>query len=179
MSGLQIGWRESAFIPYQPETLAPPGPALVLAPHPDDEVFGCGGAIMKHLQAGYEVSVVIATDSSYGWFEAGEEGQSVRRQESRAAGKVLGYGEPTFWGFGDRELVYDERLITFVLNALAESKAGILYAPSWWEIHPDHYVLALAAVEALAALPTFDSVDDVRGRCTSASELFTGYHGVG
>ena len=153
MSGLQIGWRESAFIPYQPETLAPPGPALVLAPHPDDEVFGCGGAIMKHLRAGYEVSVVIATDSSYGWFEAGEEGQSVRRQESRAAGKVLGYGEPTFWGFGDRELVYDERLITFVLNALAESKAGILYAPSWWEIHPDHYVLALAAVEALRRCP--------------------------
>ncbi len=153
MSEPRIGWCESAFIPYRPETLAPPGPALVLAPHPDDEVFGCGGAIMKHLQSGYAVRVVIATDSSYGCFEAGEEGQSVRRRESGTAGKVLGYGEPTFWGFGDRQLVYDERLITSVLEALAESKAEILYAPSWWEIHPDHYVLAMAAVEALRRCP--------------------------
>lgn len=109
---------------------------------------------MKHLQAGYDVRVVIATDSSYGCFEAGEEGQSVRRRESGTAGKILGYGEPTFWGFGDRE--------NAVLTMKGSSRPFWMpwrnprrkfSMPHWWEIHPDHYVLALAAVEALWRRP--------------------------
>ncbi len=34
---------------------------LVVAPHPDDEVFGCGGTIAKCSQAGHEVHVLIVT----------------------------------------------------------------------------------------------------------------------
>lgn len=142
-------WVESAFIPYQSHVHPPRGTALILAPHPDDEVFGCAGAILRHLEAGDTVHVVIATDSSYGWFGAGEEGPSVRRRESRAAGRFLGYGEPIFWGYDDRKLGYDERLINSVLDVLAATQAEVLYAPSWWEIHPDHYVMSLAAMEAL------------------------------
>ncbi len=142
-------WVESAFIPYQSHVHPPRGTALILAPHPDDEVFGCAGAILRHLEAGDTVHVVIATDSSYGWFGVGEEGPSVRRQESRAAGRFLGYGEPIFWGYDDRKLVYDERLINSVLDVIAATQADVLYAPSWWEIHPDHYVMSLAAMEAL------------------------------
>jgi LmbE family N-acetylglucosaminyl deacetylase len=153
MSREPLSWRESAFIPYDPQRHCPPGSALFLAPHPDDEVFGCGGAIMKHLAVGDEVKVIIVTDSSYGSFLPGEVGQSVRRRESQAAASVLGYGEPIYWGRGDRELVYDESLILSVVDALSETKAEILYAPSWWEVHPDHYVLALAAVEALRRCP--------------------------
>ena len=32
---------------------------LVLAPHMDDEVIGCGGSILKHIYAGNDVSVLF------------------------------------------------------------------------------------------------------------------------
>ncbi|MFZ1537152.1 MAG: PIG-L family deacetylase, partial [Chromatiaceae bacterium] len=146
-------WVESAFIPYQAVTTSPPGPALVLAPHADDEVLGCAGAIISHLVAGDAVNVVIATDSDYGQFPAGTDGRAERRREAQAAAASLGYGQPIFWGLSDRGLVYDEELIGRVLAVLEASAAAILYAPSWWEIHPDHCVLALAAAEAVRRCP--------------------------
>jgi len=144
---------ESDFIPYQAVVTCPPGPALVLAPHPDDEVFGCGGAILAHLAAGDQVSIVILTDSDYGHFAAGIDGRAERRREAIAAGAVLGYGEPAFWGLADRQVTYDEGLIDRVLAELATTAAACLYAPSWWEIHPDHSALALVAAEAVRRCP--------------------------
>ena len=146
-------WREEEFIPYSAEVRCPPGPALVLAPHPDDEVLGCGGAILSHLAAGDTVQVIIATDSDFGTFLPGSDGIAVRRHEAEAAAKVLGYGLPSFWGMPDRGLVYEETLIARVLEAVNQSGARIVYAPSWWEIHPDHCVLAMATVEALRRCP--------------------------
>jgi len=34
---------------------------LVIGPHPDDEVFGCGGTIAKYAAAGHEAHVLIVT----------------------------------------------------------------------------------------------------------------------
>ena len=34
---------------------------LVVAPHPDDEVLGCGGTIAKHVANGDEVYVCVVT----------------------------------------------------------------------------------------------------------------------
>lgn len=39
-----------------------PGRIVVVAPHPDDEVFGCGGLIARHRSVGSEVTVVYLTD---------------------------------------------------------------------------------------------------------------------
>lgn len=149
----QPPWREPEFIPYEAVTRCPPGPVLVLAPHPDDEVFGCGGAILRHLAAGDSIKVIIATDSDFGSFVTGAEGIAERRREAEAAARVLGYGSPSFWGLPDRGLVYDETLIGRVREAVEQSGAAIVYAPSWWEIHPDHCVLAMATVEALRRCP--------------------------
>jgi LmbE family N-acetylglucosaminyl deacetylase len=40
------------------------GPTLVVAPHPDDEVLGCGGAIALLRQAGLPVRVLIVSDGA-------------------------------------------------------------------------------------------------------------------
>jgi len=36
---------------------------LVIAPHPDDEVLGCGGTIKKHINSGDEVYLCEVTKS--------------------------------------------------------------------------------------------------------------------
>ncbi len=141
---------ESLLVPGT-ATLALPGTRiLVLAPHPDDEVFGCGGAIMRHVAQGQPVHVIIVTDG--GWGAAPESRADYiaqRRNESTAAARVLGYGAPEFWGREDRGLQYSEKLVQELLAAIATAKADLVYAPCVLEMHPDHRALAIAAVEAV------------------------------
>lgn len=134
---------ESDLIPYTASNGLPAQAVLVLAPHPDDEVFGCGGAIASHVGNGVPVHVVILTDGA----RFGE--ASVRANESHAAGKVLGYGEPEFWSLADRGLVYSEALVQRILDCIAAGNADLVYAPSPWEIHPDHRQTAGLAIEAV------------------------------
>lgn len=140
---------ESDYIPYHAEQRLGRGRALVFAPHPDDEVFGCAGAIIQHVADGDAVKVIIVTDGGFGAGDDGGRYIKVRQQESRAAASVLGYGEPVFWGLPDRGLVFDDALVQNIQAAIAEFAPQFVYAPSWWEIHPDHIVLSQAVTEAL------------------------------
>lgn len=123
---------------------------LVLAPHPDDEVFGCGGAIVGHVRRGEPVSVVILTHGE-GQAHAGDDSayMTVRQEESRRAAGVLGYGVPEFWALPDRGVAYGEVLIGRIVAAIRETGADLVYAPSIFEMHPDHRALAMAAVESV------------------------------
>lgn len=136
---------ESDLIPYGAGQGLTAQAVLVLAPHPDDEVFGCGGAVAGHVRAGVPVRVVVLTDGAAGFGDA-----ATRVQESLAAAKVLGYGEPEFWNLPDRGLHCDEALVQRVLTIILNAGVDLVYAPSPWEVHPDHRqaaVLAMTAVE--------------------------------
>ena len=43
-----------------------PERVLVIAPHPDDEVFGCGGMLAHHAAQGATVRVLVLTDGAGG-----------------------------------------------------------------------------------------------------------------
>ena len=47
---------------------------LVIAPHPDDEVLGCGGTIVKLVALGYSVSVL--------YLSSGDKDQKAREKEA-------------------------------------------------------------------------------------------------
>lgn len=36
---------------------------VVFAPHPDDEIFGCGGSILKWMEEGHDVYIIYVTDN--------------------------------------------------------------------------------------------------------------------
>jgi len=132
---------ERDLVPYEALTAIPANRVLVLAPHADDEVFGCGGAIASHVRAGVPVRVVILTDGAVG-------GATLQRQkEARAAAQVLGYGEPEFWGLPDRGLRCDEATLQRIALFIQDCEADLLYAPSPWEVHPDHRQTAALAAE--------------------------------
>lgn len=123
---------------------------LVFAPHPDDEVFGCGGAIMQHVEQNHTVKVIIVTDGAHGASQAAIPDYIRQRQnESIAAAAVLNYGHPVFWQYHDRDLIYGEKLVSEIVAAIRTAEADLVYAPSVYEIHPDHRALGMAAVEAV------------------------------
>ncbi len=153
---------ESLWIPFEAVRQVGRGSALVLAPHPDDEVFGCAGAIMRHVANNDDVCVIILTDGRFGNLEMplhqdAQEGKDpqdkpyveMRKQESLSAAKKLGYGTPQFWHIPDRELEYGEALVCRTKDQIEKIRASFVYAPSLFEIHPDHRALAMIAVEAV------------------------------
>lgn len=134
---------ESDLIPYSASLCLPAQAVLVLAPHPDDEVFGCGGAIASHVRAGIAVQVLVLTDGAlYG-------DAATRQRESMAAAKILGYGEPEFWNIPDRGLHYADALVQRIADTVVKAGVDLVYAPSPWEIHPDHQQAQLLALEAV------------------------------
>ena len=143
--------QENDFIPYEAVKTVAKGKTLVFAPHPDDEVFGCGGAIIRHIQQGDTVKVVIITDGSY--LVTGQhaipEYKEIRKEESCKAAKVLAYGEPEFLDYPDRGLKFNEKLIMHLLEIIRQFQPQNIYLPGLSEIHPDHLVLSKAATEAV------------------------------
>jgi LmbE family N-acetylglucosaminyl deacetylase/glycosyltransferase involved in cell wall biosynthesis len=141
---------ENLLIPYQAAGNITANRVLVLAPHPDDEVFGCGGAIMRHIEQHVPVHVIIVTDGAYGVNpDETAEYTRQRRNESIAAAAILGYGTPAFWQQPDRGLYYGEKLIGEISAAIHDTQTDLIYAPSVYEIHPDHRALGMAALEAV------------------------------
>jgi LmbE family N-acetylglucosaminyl deacetylase/glycosyltransferase involved in cell wall biosynthesis len=108
---------------------------LVLAPHPDDEVIGCGGLVALHLRERRVVRVVVATDGG----QAGD--ASVREEESRRALAVLGENVTIdFLRVPDRTL--DDAIAPRLRELLLEFRPDLILVPAPIEIHPDHLALA-------------------------------------
>ncbi len=125
---------------------------LAFAPHPDDEVFGCGGMLALLGSQGCLVSVIVVTDGAVGGDNGAGDLVQIRAGESRKAAGVLGLPDPAFWGLPDRGLAYGELLIERVKTAIAEADADLVLLPSPTELHPDHQALALAGAEAIRRL---------------------------
>jgi LmbE family N-acetylglucosaminyl deacetylase len=125
---------EAETIPYEPAHLRGER-LLVLAPHPDDEVIGCGGLLALHLREGRPVRVVVATDGA----EAGA--GPIREQECRRGLDRLGSGaEVEFLRFADRGL--DAGATPRLREQIRAWRPDLILVPSAIEIHPDHFALA-------------------------------------
>jgi len=119
-------------------------PALVVAPHPDDETIGCGGTIRRKTLAGCAVTVVIAADG----------GDTTRRAECIEACRRLGVPEASviFLGFPDGDLAgHRAELQVRLRSLLAELRPSEVFGPAAVDNHADHRTLAEATRDACSA----------------------------
>jgi LmbE family N-acetylglucosaminyl deacetylase len=160
---------ERALVPYEASRFEARR-VLVLAPHADDEVFGCGGALADLASRGASIDVLLVTDGA-----AAGTGEAERRRiaaqrvsESRAALAALGGGTVHEGGLPDRGLG-DRRdeLETLVSGWLARTSPDLVFAPSPVETHPDHRAVACALL-ALARRGAKDAGAAALSRATVA-----------
>ena len=125
-----------------------PARVLCVAPHPDDEVIGCGGMLAFHAARGDAVRVAILTDG------AGPHGSrelaAGREAESRAACRLLGVEDVRFLGLADGGLEREEGLAERLAGLVADFGPELVYAPAPSEHHPDHRAASAAVTRALA-----------------------------
>ncbi len=75
---------------------------LVVAPHQDDEVIGCGGAMSLQRRCGRSVQVAVLHDGADEHEQMSltrDQLREMRNSESRAAARVIGASEPIFLGY--------------------------------------------------------------------------------
>jgi LmbE family N-acetylglucosaminyl deacetylase len=124
------------------ELIAPGAePVLVLAPHMDDEVLGCGGTLAAHAAAGATICAVYLTDGRYGagpGTAAQPQLTQRRRDESRRAAQALGIGRQEFIDGAGNRLAYDGAAARRLRIVLEEVRPAVVYLPSFLERHPDH-----------------------------------------
>lgn len=125
----------------------------MLAPHPDDEVFGCGGCASLYARAGAVVHPYVLTDG--GGYLTGPQRESVvalRREESQRAAAILGTQAPVFGPWQDRRLGEQTTLAHELTQKISDLQAEMVFAPSLWEVHPDHRATAWALLQAVQSL---------------------------
>jgi LmbE family N-acetylglucosaminyl deacetylase len=144
--------QEIALTPQHPSPPPNATRVLVIAPHPDDEILGCGGTLYQLARQGAFIKVVIATNGALGGTKYDGNLVKQREQESILAAQTIGVPEPTFWGLPDRSLRFNETLIDRITECLLAHQADAVFSPALTENHPDHQAVALATQEACRRL---------------------------
>ncbi len=127
--------------------------ALVFAPHPDDEIIGCGGTLLRLAAAGARVLCVHATDGSaaHALREAPEERRrTVRLEEARAVARAAGFAAPVFWGADNRDFCCSGELVERAARLLRQERPRLVFTSLLTDIHPDHLTLNQILAEAIA-----------------------------
>jgi LmbE family N-acetylglucosaminyl deacetylase len=152
---------------------------LILAPHPDDEVLGCGGTACRHRAAGDSIFAVFLTSGELGLKHLKQEkAWQIREAEARRAARILGLAGMEFlrgpdWGLAEAI----PGLARSLRPILEREKPERIYLPHPSDGHPDHQIVLtllrralrrsrlptpeLLAYEIWTPLLTFDHVVDI------------------
>jgi LmbE family N-acetylglucosaminyl deacetylase len=126
---------------------------LVLAPHMDDEVLGCGGTVGKHVARGASVTVAFLTDGGAGGIvNAADSSETsltaVRRTEARRALSALGVQRCEYLDGLDGRLSATASLVEALRAILVAGRFEIVYLPFFLEEHPDHRAASRILLDA-------------------------------
>ena len=121
---------------------------LIIAPHPDDEVLGCGGVMARHADQGDEVHVLVVTRGAPEIFPP--EQIEDTRQELRAAHAVLGVSTVQFLDFPAPKLdtIPGHKLADAIAGVIRSLQPSIIYLPHRGDIHTDHQAVYQATLVA-------------------------------
>lgn len=129
-------------------------PTLVLAPHFDDEVLGCGGLVAQLCRAGAPVHVLFLTDGSGGIEEIDDRASYAARRQGEAEKviRLLGCAGAEVLGIRDGALAAGRaEAAAAIRRHLLEQRPGLLLVPSPLEVSEDHRAAFAALYDVLAS----------------------------
>lgn len=122
--------------------------ALVIAPHPDDEVLGCGGVIARLVDQGCDVRIAIVTCGKPPDYSA-EQVAEVRKEAGKAHA-ILGVSPADFLDLPAAKLdqVSQAELNQAIGDIIEKVRPDTLFLPFCGDIHRDHQLVFAAALVA-------------------------------
>jgi len=133
---------------------------LILSPHPDDEVIGCAGAIIKCVESQGEVKVMHFTDGSGGFPEDFKptraeriEMAKKREEEAEKVKDFLAISDVVFLKYKDSSLTPTKNLINYLTQQIKNYKPDVIFVPSSLDTNQDHFETARTFYLASKNLP--------------------------
>lgn len=122
---------------------------LVIAPHPDDEVIGIGGTIIKNVEAGNEVYVCIVCRGKEPLFR--ETDVELCRAETLKCHEILGVKDRFYLDFPSVMLEKEDRykINDALLSVIKKINPTEVYIPHFGDMQKDHQIVAECAMVAL------------------------------
>lgn len=136
------------------------GPLLVIAPHPDDESFGCGALIAAHVNRNEPVHILIVTDGGNSIKlpkKKKEQLIQTRQKETYNAAKQLGLmpDSVTFLNYQDGDAQKNiEAISKDIAQHIQLVEPTIISAPFMKDQHADHIAITEATTLALQNIKT-------------------------
>jgi LmbE family N-acetylglucosaminyl deacetylase len=132
--------------------------AMIVAPHPDDETFACGGVIALRRRQSVPVTIVFVTDGAASHPDRDPaELTRLRQAEALSATALLGVppGEVFFLDGPDGGLMSlpaDGRAarVRRLSDLIAEKRPAEIYVPHHHDRHPDHEAVNRMTRQAIA-----------------------------
>lgn len=125
---------------------------MVFAPHPDDDLIGCGGSIAKHVKSNNSVSIVYMTSGDAGSLKYNKgELSEIREKEAENAAKMIGVDKNSlfFLKNPDGYLEYNRNNLVTLINLIRDKKPNIVYVPHEKDAHKDHMKTNELVLESL------------------------------
>lgn len=124
------------------------GKTLVVAPHPDDEILGCGGTLARLAADGCPTTVAIVTKGKPPQFS--DDLVSRVRAETKAAHSLIGVGKTRYLDLPAAALdTLPASQLNAALASLVEDVAPeTIFVPFIGDIHLDHQLTFLATMVA-------------------------------
>jgi LmbE family N-acetylglucosaminyl deacetylase len=133
--------------------------ALLVAAHPDDVDFGSAGTVARWVDAGVEVTYLVATYGDQGGHDdtPREEIPAIREAEQRAAAAAVGVTAVRFLdGYADGSLEVSHDLVRDISRVIRQVRPTRVVSQSperWWArlpaSHHDHLACGEATVRAV------------------------------
>lgn len=115
---------------------------LAIGAHPDDIEIGCAGTLLKYVQKGHNVFLLIMSCGEVG----GD--PKVRKQEQENSAEAMG-AKKLYWAeFKDTQITDDKALINAAENVINEVNPQMVFINYAYDVHQDHRAIAKACLSA-------------------------------
>jgi N-acetylglucosamine malate deacetylase 1 len=111
---------------------------IVFSPHPDDDILGCGGAMLTHIASGARVVIVYMTSGEAMRGIEDQELLVIREAEAKNAAQKIGIYEQVFLREPDSKLLFSPSNLGKIADLLREIQPDLIYIPHKKDGHPDH-----------------------------------------
>ncbi len=121
---------------------------LVVAPHPDDEIIGCGGALLEMIRKGCEVKVVYLTT----------DGSDIEKQEIQQVAEDVGFSTE-FLDFPMRSISLKKQDLLPLQQVFEIFQPDILFLPFVLDDHPDHRDASYALLKICQDIEPLNAIE--------------------
>lgn len=124
---------------------------ICFAPHPDDEILGCGGSLLKAKKLGYEIILVYLSFGEYASPTCSPQNLAkIRKEETKKIVKFLDVRNVYYLGIPDNQInALDFKSFCVLMKIIRKEKPSLAYIPHQREASSDHQQASLLIQRAL------------------------------